>query len=179
MRLSVVGALAVLAAWPCSARAGASDPLKLPEAGPAVANPPAPAKAPLTDAQKYCQNIAAAAADARFAWQSKKIAELEGQLKQRVADLETKEAEYRAVLQQREDAMNRAKATLVGIYAHMRPEAAASQLSALDDATAAAVLAQLNPRQASAILDEITPDRAVRLVNTISGLVPTADGKKS
>lgn len=179
MRLSVLGALAVLAAWPCAAGAGPSDPLKIPEAGPAVASGlPAP-KTPLTDAQKYCQNIAAAAADARFAWQSKKITELEGQLKQRIAELETKEAEYRAVLQQREEAMNRAKASLVGIYAHMRPEAAASQLSALDDATAAAVLAQLNARQASAILDEITPDRAVRLVNTISGLVPPADGKKS
>ena len=52
------------------------------------------------------------------------------------------------------------------------------QISALDDATAAAVLEQLNARQSSAILNEITPERAVKLVNTISGLVP-GDGKKS
>ena len=173
MRLNLTGSLAILIVWPCLALAGPTDPLRIPDPRPASD------KAPLTDAQKYCQNIAAAAADARFAWQSKKIAELETQLQQRVADLEAKQAEYRAVLQQREDAMTRAKAALVGIYAHMQPEPAASQLSALDDATAAAVLSQLNPRQASAILDEIAPDRAVRLVNTITSLVPPADGKSA
>ena len=75
--------------------------------------------------------------------------------------------------------MKHATEIIVGIYAHMRPEVAATQLSALDDATAAAVLAQLNARQASAILNEIAPDRAAHLVTTISGLMPAADGKKS
>ena len=176
MRFSFAVFLAVLAIWPVPAFAGPSDPLRLPDAEAAKGSP---VKAPMTEAQKYCQNIAAAAADARYAWQSKKLTELEGQIKQRVAELEAKQAEYKDILAQHDEALKRAKDILVGIYAHVRPEGAASQLSALDDATAAAVLVQLNARQASAILSEITPERAVRLVNTISGLTPPADGKKS
>ena len=182
--------LLVLALSPAPARAGAADPLKLP--GPPAAShagPPAPAQskdvtaalpgeAPTSDARRYCQNVAAAAADARFAWQTKQLTELQGQIKQRVDDLETKQAEYKEVLGRYDEAMKRAKTTLVDIYANMKPETAASQLSALDDATAAAVLSQLNVRKASAILNEVSPERAVKLVNTISGLVPP-DGKKS
>lgn len=175
MRLHLAASVGILAIWPTLALAGMADPLRIPE--PEAAKESPQAKAPMSDAQKYCQNIAAAAADARFARQSKALRDMEGQVKQRVAELEAKEAEYRELLARHDEAMKRAKDTLVEIYAHMRPEAAASQLSALDDNTAGAVLAQLNARQASAILNEITPDRAVRLVNTISGLAP-ADGKK-
>ncbi len=140
-------------------------------AGPAAA-------APASEAQRYCQNVAAAAADARFALQTRKLNDLEGEITKRVAALEAKEAEVKDVLARHDEAIKRADATLVAIYAKMRPDAAAQQISALDDATAAAVLEQLNARQSSAILNEITPERAVKLVNTISGLVPS-DGKKS
>ena len=140
-------------------------------AGPATA-------APASEAQRYCQNVAAAAADAHFALQTRKLNDLEGEITKRVAALEAKEAEVKDVLARHDEAIKRADATLVAIYAKMRPDAAAQQISALDDATAAAVLEQLNARQSSAILNEITPERAVKLVNTISGLVPN-DGKKS
>ncbi len=144
----------------------------------ALAAPAAKPAAPASDAQRYCQNVAVAAADARFALQTRKLNELETQIGKRVADLEAREAEFKDVLARRDEATKRAGATLVGIYAKMRPDAAAQQLSALDDATAAAVLTGLNVRQSSAILNEIAPDRAAKLVNTISGLVPP-DGKKS
>ena len=133
---------------------------------------------PASEAQRYCQNVAAAAADARFALQTRKLNDLEGEIAKRVAALEEKEAEVKDVLSRHDEALKHADATLVAIYAKMRPDAAAQQISALDDATAAAVLEQLNARQSSAILNEITPERAVKLVNTISGLVP-GDGKKS
>ena len=55
------------------------------------------------------------------------------------------------------------------IYARMRPDAAASQLAAMDEETAAAVLTKLNPRNASAILNEMPPARAARLTMTIAG----------
>lgn len=177
MRLHFVVTVAALALSSMSVNAGPSGPLQIPPAEVAKAAPSGPA--PMSDAQKYCQNIAAAAADARFAWQSKKLVELEGQVKQRIADLQAKQAQYKDVLTQYDQTLKRAKETVVGIYAHMRPEVAASQLSALDDATAAAVLAQLNARQASAILNEIAPERAVRLVNAISSLTPAGDEKKS
>lgn len=152
-------------------------------AGPAAAQDPkvamAPAAAPpASEAQRYCQNVAAAAADARFALQTRKLNDLEGEIAKRVAALEEKEAEVKDVLSRHDEAIKHADATLVAIYAKMRPDAAAQQISALDDATAAAVLEQLTARQSSAILNEITPERAVKLVNTISGLVP-GDGKKS
>lgn len=176
MRLSLVVCLAALAPWSVPGLAAPADPLRIPDAEAAKAAAP---KAPMTEAQKFCQNIAAAAADARFSWQSKKLVELEGQIKTRIAELEAKQAEYKEILARHDEAVKHATETVVGIYAHMRPEVAALQLSALEDATAAAVLAQLNARQASAILNEIAPDRAARLVTTISGLMPAADGKKS
>ena len=151
-------------------------------AGPAAVQDPKavlPAAAPpASEAQRYCQNVAAAAADARFALQTRKLNDLEGEIAKRVAALEEKEAEVKDVLSRHDEALKHADATLVAIYAKMRPDAAAQQISALDDATAAAVLEQLNARQSSAILNEITPERAVKLVNTISGLVP-GDGKRS
>lgn len=135
-----------------------------------------PAKTAGSDAQQFCQNIAAAATDARFAWQTQQLNDLDAKIKQRVAELDAKRAELKDVLTKRDEAMKRAQESLVAIYAKMKPDVAAAQLSALDDTTASAVLAQLNPRTSSAILNEVSPDRAVRLINTIAG---TPDGKKS
>ena len=59
----------------------------------------------------------------------------------------------------------------------MRPETAATQLSALDDDMAAAVLGQLTPGKASAIFNEIVPDRAAKLAGIIAGTNPTGDKK--
>ncbi len=46
----------------------------------------------MSDAQasvrKYCVNIAAAATDARFTWQSKKLLEVETRIKARIAELD-------------------------------------------------------------------------------------------
>lgn len=149
----------------CPAAAGA--------AGPTPAAPPPPAApAATTDAQRFCQNVASAAADARFALQTRKLNELEEGIAKRVAALEAKEVEVKAVLAAHEDAKKRAESSLVGIYGKMRPDAAAGQIAALDDSTAAAVLRGLSARQSSAILNEIPADRAVKLVDAIAGLVP-------
>lgn len=137
--------------------------------------PPATAPMPASDAQRFCQNVAAAAADARFALQTRKLNELEDGIAKRVSALEAKEVEIKAVLALHEQAKKQAEAVLVGIYAKMRPDAAAQQIAALDDSVAAAVLQGLNARQSSAILNEIPAERAVRLVGTIAGLVPPPD----
>ena len=168
--VNAAGAASPMVAASPSGAAAAQDP-KHPTTNEAMA-------APANEAQRYCQNVAAAAADAHFALQTRKLNDLEGEIAKRVAALEAREAEIKDVLSRHDEAIKRADATLVAIYAKMRPDAAAQQISALDDATAAAVLEQLNARQSSAILNEIAPERAVKLVNTISGLVPN-DGKKS
>ena len=145
----------------------------------ATASPHVP-KEP-TEAQRYCDNIAAVAAEARFAWQTRKLTELQSQVTEKVAELEKKQAELQASLARRDAAMKRAQETLIAIYAKMQPDAAAAQLSVLDDELAAAVLAQLGARQSSAILNEISPERAERLVGTMTSLPKDdkAEGKKS
>ncbi len=149
-------------------------------AAPAVPSPPAPAAAP-TEAQRYCENIAAVAAEARFAWQTRKLTELQAQVSEKVAELEKRQAELQASLARRDETMKRAETTLLAIYSKMQPDAAAAQLSVLDDETASAVLAQLNPRQSSAILNEIAPERASRLINALTSLPADdkSEGKKS
>lgn len=161
--------VALLGFCPAAAHAASAAPEPKRAEGVVAAVPPAP---PATDAQRFCQNVAAAAADARFALQTRKLNDLEEGVAKRVAALEAKEAEVKAVLAEHEEAKKRAETSLVAIYAKMRPDAAAGQIAALDNATAAAVLRGLNARQSSAILNEISSDRAVKLVNAITGLVP-------
>lgn len=141
--------------------------------------PPAPTG---SEAQRYCDNIAAVAAEARFAWQTRKLNELQGQVTVRVAELEKKRAELEASLARRDEAMRKAQAMLVAVYAKMDPEAAAKQLALMDDGIAAAVLAQLTPAQSSAILNEIKPERASQLATAMTSLPQPdtkQDGKKS
>ena len=125
----------------------------------------------------YCTNIARAASDARFAWQTAKLNELETRIKGRIQDLDAKAAALRASLDHRQAIDKKASEKLVGIYAKMRPETAATQISELDDEMAAAVLGQLNPRQASAIFNEIAPERAGKLASLIAGVTPATDKK--
>jgi flagellar motility protein MotE (MotC chaperone) len=130
--------------------------------------------------QQYCANIANFAADARIAWEMKRLNELEAQVKQRVAELEAKEAESRDWVAKREELMKKAEDGVVAIYAKMDPEAAAAQMGVLDESTAAAVLSKLKPAASSAILNEMEPGKAAKLTDVMSGLAgQAADRKKS
>ena len=100
-------------------------------------------------ADDYCANIANPAADARFAWQKKMLADMEQEIAKRIALLEEKTAEYQKWLARRDEFSKKANETVLRIYARMRPDAAAAQLAALDEETAAAVLTKLEPRTAS------------------------------
>ncbi|WP_158808121.1 MotE family protein [Beijerinckia sp. L45] len=124
-------------------------------------------------------NIAAAATDARFSWQSQKLSEVETRIKARIAELDAKQAELKSWLDRREAITKEAKETLVGIYAKMRPETAAAQIGALDDEMATAVLAALTPRQAGAIFNEITPpERAAKLAGMLASPTASSNDKK-
>lgn len=169
---------------------GQADEVKAPSLSPAAPLPAAPvvpvvaggapvpgssaeaAKVPpvLNETQQYCSNIAAAAADARFAWQRRQLSDLQAALKQRVDELDQKEAELKAVIARRDEMMKKATETVVGIYAHMKPDAAAAQLAALDDQAAAAILAQLTQQKASVILNEIPSEKAAKLVTAITAV---------
>ncbi len=126
---------------------------------------------------QYCTNIANAAADARFAWQKQELLQTEEQVKQRIGELEGKITEYRKWLARRDEFSKRAQASVTTIYAKMRPDAAAQQLSVLDEETAAAVISQLNPRVASALMAEMDAKIAARLTAIISASARGPKGK--
>jgi flagellar motility protein MotE (MotC chaperone) len=115
--------------------------------------------------QQYCSNIANFAADARIAWQMKRLGELEAQTKQRIAELEAKEVESKDWIDKRAELMKKAEDGVVAIYAKMQ------------DATAAALLTKLNARVSSAILNEMEAGKAARLTELMSGAI--AERKKS
>jgi len=136
---------------------------------------PAAEKPADADAARYCANVAPSIAEARIAWQTKRLAELDAQLRQRIADLEKAEASAREWIAKRDALMATASDEVVAIYSRMQPENAARQLGAMDEKMAAAILARLKPGAAGAILDEMEADRASRL----AGLVAAREQKKS
>jgi flagellar motility protein MotE (MotC chaperone) len=147
-----------------------------PDAASLAAKPPPAARARKGEAgsfdgvaKDYCVNIASAAADARLVLQKKELAGIEAEITKHMALLEEKIAEYRKWLSRRDEFSKKANDTVLRIYARMRPDAAASQLSVLDEETAAAVLMKLEPRTASLILNDMEPARAARLAATIAG----------
>jgi flagellar motility protein MotE (MotC chaperone) len=119
-------------------------------------------------AREYCLNIADAAADARFAWQKKTLADVEQEIAKRIELLDAKTTEYQRWMARRDEFSKKAQDSVVTIYARMKPDSAAAQLVAMDEETAAAILAKLDPRNASAILNDMDATQAARLAATIS-----------
>ena len=140
----------------------------------AASKPAEPPALETTAARQYCVSIANAAADARFAWQKKTLAAAEQELEKRIATLEAKTAELQKWVTRRDEFVKKARDNLVLIYSRMRPDAAAMQLTAMDEETAAAVLLKLEPRTASLILNEMEPAQAARLTGMIGGAARTA-----
>ena len=131
------------------------------------------------EVRQFCVNTANAAANARIAWQAARLTELTTKLRQRIAELEAKRAEYEDWLHKHDEALQEARKDIVAIYSRMRPDAAAAQLSVMDEVMAASLLTKLNSRVASAILAEMDPGRAARIANAMLGPPIPADGKKS
>lgn len=130
-----------------------------------------------SDVARFCSNITDQVLDARVAWQQKELEATETKLKQRIAELEAKRAEYEEWLKLREDFLKKAEDNVVEIYSRMNPEAAAQQIASMADDTAAAVLAKLKVRVASSILNEMEPARGAHLADTLAGMRRTDDGK--
>jgi flagellar motility protein MotE (MotC chaperone) len=148
---------------PAVSAAAGSEPI-VPRQRPLEALP-----AEATAAQQYCFNTADSAADARFAWQAKKIKEMEAELEKRAQQLEAKTEEYKKWLARRDEFSKKAQEKLVAFYAKMRPDAAALHMTAMDDESAAALLTKLEPKVASLVMAEITPEKAAKIAAVISG----------
>jgi flagellar motility protein MotE (MotC chaperone) len=128
-----------------------------------------PLPANKTAGAQFCDNISNAAADARFAWQKRLLKETEEKVSKRITELNTKIDEYRKWLAKRNEFSRKAQGVVVNIYTQMKPDAAAQQLTILDEEMAAAVITKLSPRAASAVMNEMDPKHAARLTSIISG----------
>jgi flagellar motility protein MotE (MotC chaperone) len=132
--------------------------------------PPAPEKAADSGVARYCANVAPLAAEARIAWETHRLNELDAQVKQRIADLEKTEAETRDWVSKREAMLNAASDDVVTIYSKMEAEAAAVQLASMEDPVAVAILNKLKASAASAILDEMDAARAAKLTGLLMAI---------
>ena len=136
---------------------------------------PPPAVAPVeNEVALFCSSVTDPAVDARLAWQLKELAKAETLLRERIAEVEAKRAEYEKWMELRDEFLKKAEASMVEIYSRMKPEAAAVQIAGMSDETAAAVLAKLSPRNSSAIFNEMDSARASRLADLLGGM---RDGK--
>jgi flagellar motility protein MotE (MotC chaperone) len=170
---------------------GAVPASETPAPAPATARPakpgsvtvppkPAPAQAAVpadSEVALFCSNVADPAVDARLAWQLKELEKAESQLRERIAEVEAKRAEYEKWMALRDDFLKKAEASVVEIYSRMKPDAAATQIAGMADETAAAVLAKLSPRNSSAIFNEMETARAAHLADLLGGMRRTDDGK--
>jgi len=139
---------------------------------------PAQAAAPAdNEVALFCSNVADPAVDARLAWQLKELEKAESQLRERIAEVEAKRAEYEKWMALRDDFLKKAEAGVVEIYSRMKPDAAATQIAGMADETAAAVLAKLSPRSSSAIFNEMETGRAAHLADVLGGMRRVDDGK--
>ena len=161
--------------------APAPAPVRPAKSGSVTAPPkPAPAQAAApadNEVALFCSNVADPAVDARLAWQLKELEKAETQLRERIAEVEAKRAEYEKWMALRDDFLKKAEASVVEIYSRMKPDAAATQIAGMADETAAAVLAKLSPRSSSAIFNEMETGRAAHLADLLGGMRRVDDGK--
>ena len=158
--------------------APAPVPTRPAKSGSVTAPPKAPAAAPVdNEVALFCSNVADPAVDARLAWQLKELEKAESLLRERIAEVEAKRAEYEKWMALRDDFLKKAEASVVEIYSRMKPDAAATQIAGMADETAAAVLAKLSPRSSSAIFNEMETGRAAHLADLLGGMRRVDDGK--
>jgi flagellar motility protein MotE (MotC chaperone) len=132
-----------------------------------AAPPPQSDKSAESGVSRYCANVAPVAAEARIAWETHRLNELDAQIKQRIAELGKAEAETQDWVSKREALLNSASDDVVAIYSKMDPEAAAAQLAVIDEAIAVSILHKLKVSAASAILNQMEAARAARLTSQI------------
>lgn len=163
------------------APAPAAAPVRPAKPGSVTVPPkPAPAQAAVpgdNEVALFCSNVADPAVDSRLAWQLKELEKAESQLRERIAEVEAKRAEYEKWMALRDDFLKKAEAQVVEIYSKMKPDAAATQIAGMADETAAAVLAKLSPRSSSAIFNEMETARAAHLADLLGGMRRVDDGK--
>lgn len=122
----------------------------------------------LSPAEQYCASVVDAAAAAQIAQQTSNLEKARKELAERVAILDAKTAELKSWVKKREDFTAHATDSLVEIYSKMKPDAAANQLTAMEELTAAAITSKLSPKASSLVLAEMDAAKASRLTAIIA-----------
>lgn len=177
--------VSILCGTPAGAAEGSSKADKETNAADALPLPPVTPRQ-LSPAEQYCSSVVDAAAAAQIAQQTNKLRQAQKQFDDRVARLVAKTDELKRWVKKREDFTNHATESLVEIYSKMKPDAAASQLAAMDELTAAAITSKLSPKVSSLVLAEMDPTKAARLTAIVAGagevamkLESKADGQQN
>jgi len=159
--------VAIMVAAPASATDGAK-PDKDREAADSLPLPPATPQQ-LSPAEQYCSSVVDAAAAAQIAQQTSNLEKARKELAGRVAILDAKTAELKSWVKKREEFTAHATTALLEIYSKMSPDAAARQLTEMNELTAAAITAKLPPKVSSLILAEMEAAKASRITAIIAG----------
>jgi len=165
-RHAVIGAIALVGLLAGSAAAQNDGKLK------PTAPPPPPDKTADAGVARYCANVAPVAAEARIAWETRHLNELDAQIKQRITELEKAEADTKDWVSKRDALLNSASDDVVAIYGKMDPEAAAAQIAAMDESIAVSILHKLKVGAASSILDQMEAAKAAKLTGLILAVTP-------
>lgn len=119
------------------------------------------------DVRLFCSSFADEARDRRYDLKRMELEELEADIEKRITALEEKRHELESWFKKREDFINKAEASLVGIYKNMRPDAAAERMEELGPELVAALLMKLPERAAGVILNEMDAARAALVTNVM------------
>nr|WP_244480788.1 MotE family protein [Mesorhizobium sp. Root157] len=128
-----------------------------------------------SEVERFCSNIADAARDRRYALQAAELKQLQAEVDSRIKALEAKRSEYETWLKRREVFLARAEEGVVGIYAGMKPDAAAERLAIVDVNLAAAILMKIDSRKASVILNEMDQKAAAKLTGIMASAARRTD----
>lgn len=123
----------------------------------------------LSPAEQYCSSVVDATAAAQIAQQTSNLEKASKELAGRVAILDAKTTELKSWVKKREEFTAKATTALLDIYSKMKPDAAAHQLTEMNELTAAAITAKLSPKVSSLILAEMDTAKASRITGIIAG----------
>lgn len=120
-------------------------------------------------ADAYCKAVQPSLSESLVSWQRQKLTELRTEIEQKLDDLAQRRSELEAAERRQQDASQRVQGNFVAILVKMRPDAAASQLAAMEESAAAALITKMDVRSAGVILNEIPASKAARLAELITG----------
>ena len=115
----------------------------------------------------YCENNIPNSDEGRRAWQFQQLKELEARIDDKATKLDILRRTVEEMIMSQKKAETRANDVLVALYARMRPDAAAAQMSSMDAGVAGVILSALDPNIASKIVNEMESDVAARITQTI------------